>query len=149
MAKPFVSFLLFIRCNPCNPFQLLVKKNHKKNTKEPKGIGGWLILFAIVLFITPIRLIIIVYTDTLPLYQNGVWDLVTTPGSVFYHPLWAPLLIFEIVGNIFFIICSLFLIYLFLIKSYRFPKLFIIFLISNIIFLLGDFFFSGFNSYNS
>ena len=109
-------------------------------TGEPRGLGGWLILPAIGLFVLPIRLAVSLNNDFLPIFQEGYWEILTTPGSEVYHHLWAPLIIFEIAGNTFFIIFDIALIFLFFTRSYRFPTLFIVFLASNLLFVVGDFF---------
>ncbi len=111
---------------------------------EPSGLGGWLILPAIGLFVLPIRLAISLNSDFLPIFQEGYWDVLTTPGSEAYHHLWAPLITFEIAGNAFFIIFDIILIFLFFAKSYRFPTLMIIYLASNFLFVVSDFFFADF-----
>lgn len=105
-----------------------------------KGIGGWLILPIIGLFVMPIRLAISLQNDFLPIFQQGYWEILTTPGTEAYHHLWAPLLIFEIVGNAFFILFDLVLLYLVFTKHHLFPKLFIVFLASNLAFVTVDFF---------
>ena len=110
--------------------------------EEPTGLGGWLILFAISLCITPIVLVVSVVNNFLPIFQEGYWDVFTTPGSEVYHRFWGPLIIFEIVGNAFFIIFSIILILLFFTKSYRFPTLMIVFIASNFLFVIGDFVFA-------
>jgi len=112
---------------------------------EPKGLGGWLILPAIGLFYLPVRLLISLNKDFLPIFAKGYWEILTTPGSEAYHHLWAPLIIFEISSNILFILFDVFLIFLFFTKSYRFPLLYIIFLVSNLLFVVGDFFFADFS----
>ena len=106
-----------------------------------RGLGGWLILPAIGLFALPIRGAISLINDFLPIFQKGYWEILTRPGSGAYHSLWAPLLIFEIAGNSFFIIFNVVLLFLFFKKSYRFPALFIAFIILNLCFLVGDYFF--------
>lgn len=110
-------------------------------TEGPRGLGGWLILLAIVLLVSPIRTLITLNNDILPFFQES-WQALTTPGSEAYHHLWAPLIVFEIVGNTIIIILNLILIFLFFTKSYRFPKLFIIFAISYLVFVVADFFFA-------
>lgn len=111
-------------------------------TDEPKGLAGWLILPAIGLFILPIRLTISLINDFLPIFQKGYWQVLTTPGSDAYHHLWAPLIVFEIFGNSLFIIFSIVLIFLYFAKSYRFPALFIAYLVVNLVFVAGDYFFA-------
>ena len=123
-------------------YLVIVTKQSQMSTmgEESRGLGGWLIPAAISLCITPIMLGISVMRDFLPIFQEGYWDILTTPGSEVYHRLWGPLIIFEIIGNAFFIIFSIILIFLFFTKSYRFPILMIVFMISIFLFLIGDFF---------
>ena len=112
--------------------------------KEPRGLGGWLILPAIGLFVYPIRSAASFYNDFLPIFREGYWEVLTTPGSEAYHHLWAPLIISELVGNTIFIIFDIVLIVLFFTKSYRFPALMIIFLAAGLFFVAGDFVFANF-----
>ena len=112
-------------------------------TEEPRGLGGWLILPAIGLFILPIRLLFSLNNDFLPIFQQGYWEILTTPGSEAYHELWAPLIIFEVIGNIIFVIFDIILIFLFFVKSFRFPVLYIVFLALNLTFVAADLFFAN------
>lgn len=111
-----------------------------ETTNEPQGLGGWLILPALGLIIMPIRMLLLLHSDFLPIFTEGHWEVLTTPGSEVYHHLWAPYLIFELVSNLAFIAFDLVLVYLFFTRSYRFPRLMIIYLLSNAIFVVGDFF---------
>jgi hypothetical protein len=113
-----------------------------KAAQGPKGIGGWLILPLLGLIAMPIRLGISLINDFLPIFQQGIWEVLTTPGTDAYHHLWAPLLTFEIMGNLLFITLALVLLYLLLTKSPYFPSLFIFFLASNLVFVIADFFFA-------
>jgi hypothetical protein len=74
----------------------------KQNAYE--GIGGWLIVPLIGLLVTPIRIFASVYQDLLAIFPEGYWDVVTNPGHELYHPLWAPLIIIELLGNFVFIL---------------------------------------------
>ena len=109
------------------------------STYKPKGLAGWLILPGLGLIIYPVQNIISLYRDFLPIFRDGYWQVLTIPGSEDYHHLWGPYLLFEISGNIIFIIFNVFLIFWFLFKSYIFPKMIIIFYVSNLIFLIADF----------
>lgn len=110
------------------------------STDDPKGLGGWLILPIIGLFANLVRLGALMINDMLPIFQKHYWEVLTTPGSPAYHHLWAPLLIFEIVGNSLFLLLSAVLIVLCFRKSYRFPKMFIGFMLFNLVFVVSDFF---------
>ena len=127
-------------------YLVIVMKRPQTSTvdEEPRGLGGWLILVAIGLCITPIMLGISVMRDFLPIFQEGYWEIFTTPGSAMYHRLWGPLIIFEIIGNVFFMIFSIILIFLFFRKFYRFPTLVVVFTASNVLFLISDLVFVDF-----
>jgi len=110
---------------------------------DPRGLGGWLILPLIGLFVLPIRFVASLINDFLPIFQEGYWEILTTPGTEAYHHLWAPLITFEIVGNAFFIIFDIILVFLFFTKSHRLPTLMIAFLSLNLLFVVSDFFFAN------
>ena len=104
----------------------------------PSGLGGWLILPAIGLLFAPLRILGYLFGDIIPIFQDGAWEVLTTPGSEMYHALWAPLIIFETVGNLFFVGFTLVLLVLFFTKSHRFPKLMIAYLVLNLVFVVAD-----------
>jgi hypothetical protein len=82
----------------------------------PKGLGGWLVLPAIGLVVTPFWILVTFVRDLLPVFDGDTWSLLTTRGSAVYHPALGPLLIFEVVANIFLIVFTIYVIYLFLTK---------------------------------
>jgi len=101
----------------------------------PSGVGGWLILIAIGLIITPIRLSMFIYSAYVPLFNSGAWSILTTPGSERYHWAWKPLLLLEISGNVAFVVWSIILLFLLFTRSRRFPRLMIAYLIGNLLFI--------------
>ena len=107
-------------------------------TSGPVGLSGWLVLVGLGLVITPFRLAIFLLQTFPPIFSDGTWGTLTTPGSAPYHPLWAPLLLAEMAINSIFILMSIYLLFLFFRKSVRFPRLYILFLLSNLAFLLAD-----------
>jgi hypothetical protein len=104
----------------------------------PQGIGGWLILPVIGLFVFPVRAAMSFVTDYWPIFQDGIWGNLTTPGSEVYNPLWAPLIVGEIFCNVAFLLFDLALLYLLFARSHRFPKAFIVFALANLAFVAGD-----------
>lgn len=66
----------------------------------PKDIGGWLILVAIGLIVSPFRIAGQLLTNYWPIFRDGHWARLTTEGTAGYHPLWAPLIVFELAGNL-------------------------------------------------
>lgn len=66
----------------------------------PSGLGGWLLFAMVGLAISIVRANYSLYTTYVPIFSNGTWQALTTPGLDTYHPYWAPLLSLEIAGNI-------------------------------------------------
>ncbi|MBI1912433.1 MAG: DUF2569 domain-containing protein [Deltaproteobacteria bacterium] len=108
--------------------------------KQYDKIGGWLILIAIGLILTPIKILIDVIEYILPAFTGEVWTVLTTPGTELYHPLWAPLLIFSLIGNLFLIGFALTTSVFFFKKKKIVPKLMIIYLAAGLVFFFVDFF---------
>jgi len=104
----------------------------------PQGIGGWLLLPMLGLFAFPVRVVISLISDYAPIFQDGIWGNLTTPGTEVYHPLWAPTILYEVVLNIAFLAFDLFLLYLLFTKAPRFPKAFVIFAVGNLLFVVSD-----------
>ena len=104
----------------------------------PTGLGGWLVLVAIGLVIASLRLLLLLSQTHLSIFLNGTWETITTPGNEAYHPLWAPILIFEIVGNAAMAIACVALLFLFFQKSRRFPPFYIALALIGIGFVVLD-----------
>ena len=107
---------------------------------EPQGLGGWLVLVAIGLVLTPIRNGVVIAKDLVPIVTNGYWTALTDPAGAAYHPLWAPLLIFEFVGNLAFIALSIYALLLFSRRSSRFPTLMVRYYVASLLFGATDYF---------
>jgi len=102
-------------------------------------IGGWLILVAIGVVVTPFIYLYILYTNFLPIFtDNNTWAVLTTPGTQAYHPMWAPLIIFEILGNVGLFVFSIAVAIAFFQKRRFLPKLYITLLLSVLAFLIID-----------
>src|SRR5260221_8715876 len=72
-----------------------VRKLMDSANNEPKGIRGWLILPALGLIFTPIRMGVQFSKDLMPALTPATWNALTRPESPAYHPLWGPLISFE------------------------------------------------------
>ena len=106
--------------------------------KRYEGLGGWLILVAIGLIITPLRLGVDGVRIFLPLFAPEKWHLINTPGSELYHPYLGPLLIYEVAGNTTTALFALVMLGLFFSRKRFFLKLMILYLAVNALFVFGD-----------
>jgi hypothetical protein len=66
----------------------------------PHGLGGWLIIPIIGLFLTIIWNANYLIQTLIPLYRSSAWAALTTPGTPEYHWLWQPLILFETFGAV-------------------------------------------------
>jgi hypothetical protein len=109
-----------------------------KAEKNLEGIGGWLILITIGIIVTPIRLILVMITTYHEVFSSGAWEAFTTQGSEAYSPLWAPILIAEILINSGMLLTWLYMAYLFFSKKAAFPKWYIGLAVFSLIFVVAD-----------
>ena len=109
---------------------------------SPAGLRlrGWLILIGVGLVLLPLWLALFLAEELAPAFTGQVWTALTAPGSSAYHPLNAPVLIFELGGNALLLVCALWLAVLFFLKHRRFPFMAVIFLLSAVVFYLLDYF---------
>ena len=89
-----------------------------------QGIGGWLILPAIGVVALPLR-ILVDLGKTMPSFAAESWAVLTTAGSAAYHPMWAPVLLFELGTNLAQFVFSLLLLLVFFKKRRSAPFLYI------------------------
>lgn len=104
--------------------------------KMEEKIGGWLILIATGLIFTPLIL-------TIQFYNTGylafpVYDYLFNKDNLDFNPMLGLILVYEILGNTFLIIISVLLNLLFFTRRSSFPKIMIIYLLSNLAFLSLD-----------
>jgi hypothetical protein len=107
-----------------------------------QGIGGWLVLPAIGVVVQPIR-VFVDFIGLLPSYATDVWANLTTAGGAAYHPLWAPLLLFELGANLALIVFTLLLVALFFQKRRSAPYVFIGVLAGAVVVQLVDLWFAN------
>lgn len=136
MDNPYAS----PNVNPSTPPNQQFSDEPGEFRSGPEGLGGWLILVAIGLIVTPIRIGFLLVQTYIPLFAEGHWAELTDSSSTVYHPLWGPLIVFEIVGNLAMMICAGIALVLFFRRSPLFPKLMIGFYLAGLAFLLLDFF---------
>jgi hypothetical protein len=103
----------------------------------PQGLGGWLILVALGLIVSPIRIAAIEFT-ILGIFLDGTWSVLSDSSSEFYSPILAVIIPIEFVLNMAFIFGFLFLIYLFFTKSSIFPNWYMTIYAANLLVIILD-----------
>ena len=103
----------------------------------PSGIGGWLLLVAVGVCLTPIRIAAEIVRGLRPL-EPATWHAVTTPGTRAYHPLFGPLIVGELVVNVALLIWAVVLVYLFFTRRRAFPMAMIAFMIARVVAQVAD-----------
>ncbi len=104
-----------------------------------QGISGWLIVLAIGLIASPFAASYAII-DNMGSYSLDTWNLLTTPGTDKFHPLWAPFLMLELLGNISLLVFAILLIVIFFRKKRSFPGLYIFFMLYNVLIIIIDHF---------
>ncbi len=118
-------------------------RNRRQAAPQPPQspqLRGWLLLAALGIALLPLRLAEFIVADLLPAFSRDVWALLITPGTEAYHPLNAPILLFELAGNLVLLVGSIMLAVLFFQKRRLVPILIVIFLVTSFLFYVGDYF---------
>src|SRR5262245_7213396 len=102
----------------------------------PVGLGGWLVLVGLGLFLSPLFVVYRLWRDFVPIFREGSWEAITTPGNAAYNLWWGPLILAEAFINVVIIAVSILLLVLFFERSNRFPRLFVIFYVSTVLIAL-------------
>lgn len=103
-----------------------------------QGLGGWLILIGFSLCVAPAMRVFTISQNWEGYFSIQVWQAVAMPQGASYHPLYAPLLMFELLGNTIMLGLNLLALCLFFGKRRAFPNLFIILALGNVAFLILD-----------
>ncbi|ANY74673.1 hypothetical protein BBD41_20045 [Paenibacillus ihbetae] len=104
-----------------------------------EGLGGWLILVQISIYFSLIAITALLITNVLPIYEPEIWDVLTDPSSPYYDAMLVPLILFETVMNIIFVIGLLIALVMMYNKKRAFPKLMIGYIIASLLFGIVDF----------
>jgi len=110
------------------------------NNATDDKIGGWLILYAVGMVIYPLQTAYVLTTQLLPAVFSDNWAALTSPSNPGYGTLWAPLVIAELAGNSVFLIVSVVIAVLFFRRHHWVPRLVILFMAVNILFVGADYF---------
>ena len=114
------------------------KKNEEHNNEQLNGISGWLIIVAIGIILSPIYIVQSLFPLYSEIFNNGSWEILTTPGTAEYSPLWAPILITEIAVNIGLVLLWIYIAIIFFLKKSTFPNIYIGALLFSIVFIVID-----------
>jgi Protein of unknown function (DUF2569) len=106
-------------------------------------IGGVLIFVAIGLIISLVQNLEHFLGNLAPFRQDQVWERLTTPGSIVYHPYWKPVLLFELASSSAILGLNALLVVLFFRKQRVFPKVIIIGIPMIFILILIGYYLSG------
>ena len=109
-----------------------------RDEKSLQGIGGWLILVAIGLIVSPLKILSGMILGYAPLVGDGTWSMMTDPTSASFSLSFVLLAIFEIAANMGLVVFAVALIVLFFRTSESFPSWFIVFLLSALFISLID-----------
>ena len=123
--------LRILKIRKRNRARLAVPTEANEPAKPYEGIGGWLILVAIILIRAPIAFGVTLFRSVFPLLRHDTWVALTTKDSEAYHPHWAPTIISELVVNVIFLGAALFALVLFFRRRQLFPKFMIGLFIAN------------------
>lgn len=105
--------------------------------RGPTGLGGWLILPIIGLFVS-ILTVGGICLGLLADLQDGLWGFLTSPDSPAYHWAWGPLIVFECIGNVIVVASSALLLVFLFQKKPILPKLMVGLLAFDFLFMLVD-----------
>ncbi|ULO07010.1 DUF2569 domain-containing protein [Paenibacillus sp. 19GGS1-52] len=106
---------------------------------KPSGLGGWMILVQIGLYVSIFRIIALIFNYVIPSFKPEIWDALTSPDSPAYDSMWKPSLIFESVANVVFVLFSIFLLVLLYQKKSTFPRWAIFYYVTNLLVLIVDY----------
>ena len=106
--------------------------------KNLEGIRGWLLLVAIGVVVSPVRIMVLIMTTYPEILTSGVWEVLTVEGNDAYHPLWAPILTAEIIFNSALVLAWLYTAYLFFSRRRNFPKWYIGIVVFSLALIIGD-----------
>jgi len=94
----------------------------------PAGLGGWLILPGLGLFLSIFRQIGDVI-HLFGLFKQDSWNALTSPGSASYDSWWATLLVFKLAATVALVMFEILLLFLFRGQKRAVPQLMIAWLI--------------------
>jgi ABC-type Na+ efflux pump permease subunit len=114
-----------------------------ESSKSAPGIGGVLIIVAVGLIISLIQNLGTLLANLQPFRRGQVWERLTIPGSIAYHPYWKPVLLFELASSAVILGFNAVAVVLFFRKQRMFPKVIILGIPIIFILILIGYYLSG------
>ncbi len=102
------------------------------------GLSGWLILVGVSIILTPLVTIINTFPGYYSVLSKGYLGALMTHGSSAYDPVFASVLIGEMVTSVILIFLFGYVAYLFFMKKKSFPKWYIGIMILTVVLILVD-----------
>jgi len=109
----------------------------EKPDASPHGIGGWLILPCIGLFVG-VFTILRSLAQLNVCFDATVWQALTTPGSPDYHPYWLPTFLLELLGNSFMFALLVLNGVLLIRRRTSFPRFMIVLYMAQVVLIVAD-----------
>lgn len=103
-----------------------------------QGLGGWLILVGFGLCAAPFIRLNLLVQHWEGYFSMETWQMVAMRGGEQYHPLYGPVLTFEVLGNSMLLAFNFVLICMFFAKRHVFPKAYVALMLANVAFLVLD-----------
>ena len=103
-----------------------------------EGLGGWLIVVALGIVFSPLRIAFELFPLYSDVFRDGYWELLTTPGTEAYHVMWAPIILGELGINLILMVVWVFIGFLFFTKNRMLPKWYIGILLFTLVFIFVD-----------
>jgi hypothetical protein len=112
-------------------------------SEPPLRIGGVLLLVAIGLIVSLVQNLGHFLGNLAPYRRQQVWERLTTPGSIAYHPYWKPVVLFELASSAAILGLNAMGLVLFFRKQRVFPKVIILGIPIIFILILIGYYLSG------
>lgn len=111
-------------------------RNMQETPLGVSGLGGWLVLVQIGLFISLITRVVTMFQAMSIMGGSETGNLLTSPSSPYYHPLWKTSFIIEGVSSAAMLLFTIIILVSFYQKKRVLPRLMIIFYVVNFLLLL-------------
>lgn len=103
------------------------------------GLGGWLVLVQIGLYSTIVMLLVQLFQYSFPALEKETWELLTSKDSEYYHVMWGPIISFELVYNVLFLLFCGYILIQFYQRRFILPRLMIIFYCTSLLIGIIDY----------